>query len=123
MKENSLTLVPRSGSLRARRRIPNSIIFPKELRDAIPSHSPRALQFDRVSARPSPIQTFASLGNPQALSAAGFEVTPRVRLSLLAHETGKLNGQFEIGLDLDAETLRALGEFFVKLADQADSKN
>jgi hypothetical protein len=123
MKENSLTLTPRSGSLRARRRIPNSIIFPKELRDAIPSHSPRALQFDRVSATFNAPLFLASLANPEWLSSAGFEATPRVRLSMLAHETGQLNGQFEIGLDLDAETLRALGEFFMKLADQAESKN
>ncbi len=122
MDENTLDLIP-AASLRRRRRIPNSIIFPKELREAIPSHSPRALQFDRVSATANPGLLFASLTNPEFLAAAGYEITPRVRLSLLAHETGKLNGQFEIGLDIDAETLRALGEFFVKLAEQAGSQN
>ena len=122
MEENTLHLIP-AAALRKRRRIPNSIIFPKELRDAIPTHSPRALQFDRVSARVDPTLLFASLTNPEFLAAAGFEVTPRVRLSLLAHETGNLNGQFEIGLDIDAETLRVLGAFFVELADKAVSQN
>jgi hypothetical protein len=122
MDENTLDLIP-PGSLRTRRRIPNSLIFPKELRDAIPTHSPRALQFDRVSARVNPPPIFASLAGFEWLAVNGIELKPRVRLSLLAHETGKLNGQFEIGLDIDAETLRALGEFFVTLADQAVSEN
>ena len=66
--------------------------------------------------------TLTSLANLDWLKALGYDtsVSP-VRLSFLAHETGRLQGQYEIGLDLDVETLRALGEFFVTLADRADS--
>jgi hypothetical protein len=120
--DNSLTLLGGGSPVQSHRRIPNSIIFPKELRDAIPTHSARALQFDRVSASISAPLALACLANPDWLKASGYDISsPRVRLSFLAHETGQLSGEYEIGLDFDAETLRALGEFLVTLADRADS--
>ena len=106
------------GEVQPRRRLPNTIVFPKELRDAIPAHSPRALEFDRVSATTQ--RSWIDFSH-EWRTAGGFDLSvPRAQLSLLAHETGKLDGQFEIGLDLDVKTLRALGEFFVQLADRAE---
>jgi hypothetical protein len=55
---------------------PNVFVFPKELRDAIPEHSARALAFDSASGGPAP-------GLPLGLSGmagpVSFEVDPRTR--------------------------------------------
>jgi hypothetical protein len=106
-----------SGSVQKRSKLSNTIVFPKELREAIPVHSARVLEFDRVTGAAN--QSWAEYSAPW-LRARGVEVTPRAQLKLLAHETGKLNGQFEIGIDLDAETMRALGQFLIDLANRAD---
>jgi hypothetical protein len=102
------------------RRLPNTIVFPKTLREAIPEHSDRVLEFDRVSAATQRSWIDFSHG---WLKAQGYDLSiPRAQLSLLAHETGNLTGQYEIGLDLDVKTLRALGEFFLQLAERAEAE-
>ena len=85
--------------------ISNTILLPKELRDAIPWHSDRALVFDSITGSP----TVHWLTNE-----------PRAQAKLLVHETGQLNGKFDLTLNLDPETMRALGQFFIDLADQSD---
>lgn len=82
----------------------NIIVFPKELRDAIPWHSDRLLVFDSVTGTP----TVHWLTNE-----------PRAQANLLVHETGTLDGRFDLVLNLDPETMRALGAFFIQLADQS----
>ncbi len=95
---------------------PNTITFPKELRDAIPHYGPRALVFDSVDGAHYDGNTISALiGRCRANSA-------RTRLKFLVHETGKLHGEFNLLLDLDAETTRALGKYLMELADQAEAR-
>jgi hypothetical protein len=95
---------------------PNTITFPRELREAIPDYGPRALVFDAVSGSHYDGAVFSALlGKPSASNGA------RACLKLLVHETGKLDGKFHLHVDLDAETTRALGKFLIDLADQAES--
>ncbi len=97
-------------------RWPNMIVFPKELRDAIPVYGSRALVFDSVSAtsHTSPISVSGMTGEEL------FDFGPRTRIDLLVHETGKLDGKFTLPVDLDSATTRALGEFLVDLANRAE---
>jgi hypothetical protein len=99
-------------------RWPNMFIFPKELRDAIPEYGARALVFDEVSGAPDR-RPFSMAGLPAGL---GFETGPRARVQFVVHETGRLTGKYPLFLDLDSETLRSLGQFFVNLADQAEAR-
>ena len=94
-------------------RWPNMFIFPKELRDAIPEYGGRALVFDAVSGAPS--RSPAWFLRPEAAGA-----DPRAHVRFLVHETGGFDVEFQLVMDVDSETLRALGKFFVDLADQAD---
>jgi hypothetical protein len=107
---------PQSLAIRGNVRWPNVIVFPRELREAIPSYGARALVFDSVSGAQhvSPISVAWMIG--EKLCNFG----PRTRTELLVHETGKLDGQFRLLLDLDAATTRALGKFLVDLADRAE---
>lgn len=54
------------------------------------------------------------------IGEAQFSFGARTQLRLLVHETGKLDGQFTLLVDLDSETTRALGEFLIELADQSE---
>ena len=95
---------------------PNTITFPKELRDAIPHYGARALVFDAISGSHYDGAPFSALlGRPYKGRRA------RASLQLLVHETGKLDGKFNLHVDLDAETTRALGKFLMDLADKAES--
>ena len=92
-------------------RWPNMFIFPKELREAIPEYGARALAFDAVSGSPN-------------RGLAGIPCgKPRAQVRFLVHETGAFDGKYSLLLDIDAETLRALGHFLVKLADQAEGSS
>jgi hypothetical protein len=51
-----------------------------------------------------------------------FDFGARTQLRLFVHETGKLDGQFTLLVDLDSETTRALGKFLIDLADQSEAK-
>jgi hypothetical protein len=95
---------------------PNTITFPKELKDAIPDYALRVLVFDSVSGSHYDGKEFARLLDRNASSPI-----PRTILKLLIHETGKLNGEFNLVADLDAPTTRALGEFLIDLANRAEA--
>jgi hypothetical protein len=83
----------------------NTMLFPRELRDAIPDlHGGRLLLLDAMDAEPSNSQMFG----------------PRVHLKLNVKETGKLKGVFTVRLDLESEAARALAANLTELADQAD---
>ncbi len=97
---------------------PNVFIFPKELRDAIPEYGARALVFDDVSGSPR--------SWPVAVSGFAGQLPtddrPRAQVRFLVHETGAFDGKFPLLLDIDTETLRALGKFLVELADQTEAE-
>jgi hypothetical protein len=105
-------------AIRSQSQWPNTIVFPKELGDAIPVYGSRALIFDAVSGTPhtSPVAVSGMLGEEF------FDFGPRARAELTVHESGKLNGAYNLLVDLDSPTMRALGEFFVDLADRAERK-
>ena len=88
------------------RTLPNWISFPQKLRDAIPAFEPcagRALQIDSVDAR-----------------ATDTEWTGRrVAVKLHVCETGKLDGVFDISLDLNISAAEALAELLRTAAEQA----
>jgi hypothetical protein len=89
-----------------KRTLPNWISFPQKLRDAIPSFEPcrgRVLQLDSVDAR-----------------ATDTEWTGRrVAVKLRVCETGKLDGVFDVWLDLNPSAAQALAEALLAAADRA----
>jgi hypothetical protein len=112
-----MDLIPSQGfAIQNRSRWPNTIVLPKELRDVIPDYGSRALIFDSVSGSASnaPVSMSGMIG------AAQFDFGARTQIRFLVHETGKLDGQFTLLVDMDSETTRALGRFLVELAAQAD---
>jgi hypothetical protein len=112
-----LTKAP-SLALRGRAEWPNLFVFPKELRDAIPDYGARALVFDAVSGSTNNLPAEIS----GLAGAMPFEVGPRAQAQFLVHESGKLDGKFVLWVDLDATTMRALGQFLVELADRAEAQ-
>ena len=90
-------------------KMPNTMIFPQHLREAIPVYGGRVLVFDSVTGKTNSHFSIVPTG-------------PRAQAKLVVHETGKLNGAFDIWLDLDSDTMRALGQFFVDLADRAEAE-
>ena len=88
-------------------RWPNTMVFPQNLREAIPdlpTCTGRVLVLDAFDLHP--INT----------DLAG----PLVQAILSVKETGKLNGRYEILLDLKADAARLLAEKLTQLADQAE---
>jgi hypothetical protein len=82
----SNALAPRAAVVR-KLTLTNNITFPRELRDAIPDHEPsagRVLKLDAITAQ----------------AANTIEWGPRVQVKLQVCETGKLNGVFDVWLDL-----------------------
>lgn len=89
-----------------RRTLPNWISFPQKLRDAIPTFQPcagRVLQLDSVDAAPTNSEWTGR----------------RVAVRLRACETGKLDGVFDVVLDLNPGAAQALAEVLQKAAEQA----
>jgi len=108
---------PSQLPIRSRSDWPNTITFPKELREAIPHYAPRALVFDAISGAHYDSTAISNMmGRPRSGNGE------RIRLQLLVHETGKLDGKFNLNADLDTETTRALGKFLIELADRADAE-
>jgi hypothetical protein len=80
----------------------NTITFPTALRDAIPdlpTSAGRVLKLDTVSGELTDSPLYG----------------PRVHLTLLARETGKLTGSYPIRIDLDPGAALALAEHLTKL--------
>ena len=84
----------------------NTMAFPRELREAIPdlpTYVGRVLELDAMSALPT-----------------NSQFGPRVHLSLVVKETGKLSGEYVVRVDLEVESARALAATLTQLADQAE---
>jgi hypothetical protein len=82
----------------------NSVTFPRELRDAIPDHQPsagRALKLESVDAQP----------------ANTVEWGRRVDIKLQVRETGKLNGVFDVWIDIEIDAAKALAETILAAAE------
>lgn len=85
----------------------NNVTFPRELRDAIPDHEPsagRCLKLDSVDAQ----------------GAHTVEWGRRVQVKLHVCETGKLNGSFDVWVDMEIEAAKALAKLIETAADQAE---
>jgi hypothetical protein len=83
----------------------NTIAFPTALRDAIPdlpTCAGRVLKLDSISGDASDSSLFG----------------PRVRLNLVAQETGKLTGEYNVRIDLDPKAALALAETLTRLAGE-----
>ena len=105
-------------AVRGKFKFPNLMIFPRELREAIPpEYDSRALVFDSVSGSkgvsPTPVGGMAGEHT--------VDWGKRTRVEFLVHETGKLDGKFTIAADLDAATARALGQFLIDLANASEA--
>jgi hypothetical protein len=91
-----------------RRIIPNRILFPRNLREAIPDLPTcigRELVIDSISGHPTHTPWFGD----------------GVELRLITKETGKLKGEFKITVHLSPDAARGLAETLTQLADQAKS--
>ena len=111
-----MELIPSAGLAIAKKSTwPNTITFPKELKSAIPDYAPRVLVFDSVSGKHYDGTSIASM-----MGRVPDSRVARTQIQLLVHETGKLDGKFNLVVDLDAETTRALGQFMIDLANQSE---
>ena len=84
----------------------NTVTFPRALREAIPDWEPcggRALKLTGMT------------GRTHASPLRG----PRVTMVLTVEETGELTGKFDVLVDMDVVSARALGERLIGLADSA----
>ena len=89
-----------------RRTLPNWITFPQKLRDAIPPFEPcagRVLELESVDAR---------------ATDSGW-TGRRVAVKLRVCETGKLDGAFDVWLDLNPAAAQALADALHEAADRA----
>ena len=83
----------------------NTIAFPRALRDAIPDlHGGRVLKLDSVTAGVSRAEFFGD----------------HIQLNLTARETGKLNDQFVVRVDLLPEAVRTLAATLTRLAAEVE---
>jgi len=101
------TEITRTGSPARRRgdKNRNTIMFPRELRDAIPdlpTYAGRVLELESIDGRLSDTPLFG----------------PRVHVKMVVAETGKLKGKFTVRVDLQADAARALAETLLQLAEQ-----
>src|SRR3954463_115085 len=79
----------------------NTIAFPRALRDAIPDlHGGRVLKLDSVTAGISRGEYFGD----------------HIQLNLIASETGKLDGQYTVRVDLLPQAAGTLAETLLRLA-------
>lgn len=105
------TEITRTGSPARRRPLKNrnTILFPRELRDAIPdlpTYAGRVLELESIDGTMSNTPFFG----------------PLVHVKMTVIETGKLKGRFVVRLGLHAEAARAMAETLMQLADQLDSQ-
>ncbi|HEY1342783.1 MAG TPA: hypothetical protein VGF59_35010 [Bryobacteraceae bacterium] len=86
----------------------NTMTFPRELREAIPdlpTYVGRVLDLDSMHGEA--VDTFPLAGK-------------RVAVVFVVKETGKLEGEFKVRVDLQPEAARALGQTLIQLADKAE---
>lgn len=83
----------------------NTIAFPRALRDAIPDlHGGRILKLASVTAGVSRAEFFGE----------------HIQLNLIASETGALDGEFVVRVDLLPEAARTLAATLARLADELE---
>ena len=102
----STELTRTSVPIPRRRGSPNTMAFPRALREAIPdlpTYVGRVLQIDSMNGRAVRTRLFG----------------PRVLLNCVVKETGKLSGEFVVRIDLQPDAARALAATLTQLADQA----
>jgi hypothetical protein len=90
------------------RTVPNWITFPQALRDAIPTFEPcagRVLELTGIDAHPTNTEWTGR----------------RVAVKLRACETGKLDGHFDIWIDMNISAAEALAQVLQTAAEQAKS--
>jgi hypothetical protein len=81
--------------------------FPRELRNAIPEvHSGRVLELASIDGHASSVPFYG----------------PMVQLKLVVKETGKLSGQFVVGMALDPDAARKLSATLAELADRLEGE-
>jgi hypothetical protein len=83
--------------------------FPRALRDAIPD-------MPTCSGRVLVLDSFDL--HSMNTDLAG----PRVQAILLVNETGKLDGRFEVLLDMKSDAARLLAQKLTQLADEAEAR-
>ncbi len=86
---------------------PNTMTFPRALREAIPemdSYAGRVLKLDAIGGQ----------------CRHSFEFGKRVLIRFSVRETGKLKGEFDVFADIDGEAARALARSLEQLADQVE---
>ena len=86
----------------------NTMNFPRELRDAIPTLARcwgRCLMLSSITGR--------AINDPVFWGK-------RVRVKFQVEETGKLTGKFDVWMDIDPEAARELARTLSQLADEAD---
>ena len=92
----------------SRLRFTNYVVFPQKLRDAIPGPElpgcARSLILSSINGDCTSDQFFGE----------------RIRLKFLAEESGKLQGRFEIGVDLEVEAARALAATLQQLVERLE---
>jgi hypothetical protein len=92
------------------RQIPNRVTFPRALRDAIPDFEPcagRVLQLENAEVR----------------STDSEWTGRRVAIKLTVCETGKLNGVFNVWVDLNIDAARTLADLLHSAAEKAAKPN
>jgi len=96
--------VTKGGAVRSLR-TRNTMAFPRELRRAIPElHAGRILELDSIAGE-----------------ASNGPLPGRVvRLKLTVKETGRLDGEFVVAMDLQVDAARQLAATLTDLADKAD---
>jgi hypothetical protein len=95
-----------SKALAPKLKLTNNVTFPRELRDAIPDHAPsagRVLKLESVAAQ----------------AAHTVEWGRRVQIKLQVCETGKLNGVFDVWVDIEVEAAKALGETILAAVERS----
>lgn len=103
------TEISRTGPPSRRRTLKyrNTILFPRELRDAIPdlpTYTGRVLELESIDG--------SLINNP----LFGRSVS----VKMVVTETGKLKGKFEVRVGLQPDAARALAETLIRLADQLE---
>jgi hypothetical protein len=89
-----------------RRQTPNWVTFPRALRDAIPDFEPcggRVLQLENAQVAPT--------NSPWTGRRVGIKLT--------VCETGKLNGVFDVWVDLNIDAARTLADLLQSAAEKA----
>ena len=108
MKTASLQRLPRDPAAPSWRWNPqNTMNFPRALRDAIPT-------LERCWGRSLKLSAITG----KAVNHVLFG--PRARVKFQVEETGKLNGKFDVWMDIDPAAARGLARTLERLAEEAE---